>query len=84
MIIKYANNLITPISESGFIKVRVITELGAIPLEGSTVTIYASLNELVPIETVTTDENGNAPILKIPVAYNPEVTEMNPKYKSAA
>ncbi|HAQ40445.1 MAG TPA: hypothetical protein DCM73_06160 [Clostridiales bacterium] len=80
MIIKYANNLITPISESGFIKVRVITELGAIPLEGSTVTIYASLNELVPIETVTTDENGNAPILKIPVAYNPEVTEMNPNY----
>lgn len=67
-------------NESGFIKTKVITELGDIPLENSTVTVYASLDELVPIETVTTDENGDAPILEIPVIYNPEITGMNPEY----
>ncbi len=68
------------VNESGFIKVKVITELGNIPLEDSIVTVYASLDELVPIETVTTNENGDAPILKIPVAYNPDIAEMDPEY----
>jgi len=73
-------NLTPIINETGFIKVKVITELGDIPLEGSTVTVYASLAELVPIETVTTDENGDAPILEIPVAYNPDIATMDPEY----
>lgn len=68
------------INESGFIKVKVITELGDIPLDNSTVTVYALLDELVPIETVTTDINGDAPILEIPVAYNPEIARMDPEY----
>jgi len=73
-------NLTPIINETGFIKVKVITELGDLPLENSTVTVYASLDELVPIETVTTDENGDAPILEIPVAYNPNIAKMDPEY----
>ena len=72
---------LTPIvNESGFIRVKVIAELGDIPLESSTITVYASLDELIAIETVATDENGDAPMLEIPVAYNPEIVEMDPEY----
>ncbi|WMJ78778.1 MULTISPECIES: hypothetical protein [unclassified Sedimentibacter] len=72
-------NLI-PITETGFIKVKVITEFENIPLENSIITIYASLDELIPIETVTTDGNGDAPVIEIPVAYNPNIAEMSPEY----
>ena len=40
---------------NGYLKIRVVTELGDYPIEGATVTIYASLDELVPVQTVTTD-----------------------------
>lgn len=68
------------INEFGYIKVRVITELGKVPLKDATVSVYASLNELIKIETFTTDEMGNAPIIKLPVAYNPLNLQMDPNY----
>ena len=66
--------------EFGFIKVRVITELGKLPLKDASVTVYASLNELVEIETVKTDEMGNTPIIKLPVSYNPKDVKMDIEY----
>ena len=66
--------------EFGYIIVRVITELGKVPLKDVKISVYASLNELVKIETVTTDEMGNAPLIKLPVAYNPQNLQMSPTY----
>ena len=67
-------------SEHGFIKIRVSTGLGKLPLNGAKVTVYVALEELVPIETVTSDEMGNCPIITLPVYYNPEIKEMDPVY----
>lgn len=66
--------------ENGYLKVRVVTELGNYPIRGATVTVYASLDELVPIQTVTTDSMGYAPLISLPVRYNPEVRGMDPVY----
>lgn len=66
--------------ENGYLKVRVVTELGNYPISGATVTVYAALDELTPVQTVTTDEMGYAPLIKLPVVYNPEIREMDPVY----
>jgi len=65
---------------NGYLKIRVVTELGDYPIEGATVTIYASLDELVPVQTVTTDSMGYAPLITLPVSYNPNVEEMDPRF----
>jgi hypothetical protein len=67
-------------NEQGFIKIRVSTGLGKLPLSGAKVTVYVALDELVPIQTVTSDEMGNCPIITLPVYYNPEIKEMDPIY----
>ena len=67
-------------NENGYLKVRVVTELRNYPISGATVTVYASLEELVPIMTVTTDSMGYAPLITLPVSYNPEIREMDPVY----
>lgn len=67
--------------ENGFLKIRVTTGLGKFPLGGANVTVYATQEEeLVPVQTETTDENGYCPIISLPVSYNPEVEEMDPIY----
>lgn len=74
------SNAINQPEDFGFIKIRVTTELGKFPLEGARVTIYASLDEVTPIETVTTDALGLTPVIQLPVAYNPEIEAMDPVY----
>jgi hypothetical protein len=78
LLLKKAN--LSTNSEQGYLKIRVSTGLGKLPLRGAKVTVYVSLDELVPIQTVTSDENGNCPIITLPVYYNPEIKEMDPIY----
>ena len=65
---------------NGYLKIRVVTELGDYPIDGATVTVYASLDELVPVQTVTTDSTGYAPLITLPVSYNANVEEMDSRY----
>lgn len=67
-------------SENGFVKIRVTTGLGKFPLNGARVSVYASPDESEPVETVTTDDMGYAPLLTLPVIYNPEIEGMDPVY----
>ncbi len=66
--------------ENGYIQIRVTTGLGEFPLEGARVTVYALLDEQTPIQTVTSDEEGNCPIIALPVSYNPDIAGMDPVY----
>lgn len=66
--------------KNGYLKIRVTTGLGKLPLRGARVTVYASLDEYVPVHSATTDENGYCPIIPLPVTYNPEVKGMDPIY----
>lgn len=75
------NTALAPDREAnGYLKIRVVTELGDYPIEGATVTVYASLDELVPVQTVTTDSMGYTPLIALPVSYNPTIEEMDSKY----
>ncbi len=75
-----ANNIDMNDGENGYIKIRVVTELGKYPLSGARVTVYASLEELVPVEITTTDSMGYAPVISLPVSYNPGISTMDPVY----
>jgi hypothetical protein len=68
-------------NEKGFLKIRVTTGLGKYPIGGAKVTVYAPKGgDLVPIQTETTDSQGNCPIIQLPVRYDPEVENMDPVY----
>ncbi|HAQ41154.1 MAG TPA: hypothetical protein DCM73_10200 [Clostridiales bacterium] len=66
--------------ENGYVKLKVATDLGNFPLSGAKVTVYSADGGSEPITTVTTDAMGYAPLLTLPVIYNPEIEGMDPIY----
>jgi len=62
-------------NEVGYIKVRVYTALGALPVPGAVVTIYTKVNEKDEnaIVQLITDANGNVPRIELPVIYDPTI-----------
>lgn len=65
---------------NGYLKIQVVTELGNYPIVGADITVYASLDKLVPVHNVTTDSMGYAPLITLPVSYNPKVEEMDSEF----
>jgi hypothetical protein len=64
----------------GFMRIRTITELGTTPVENASVTVYATLDEAVPLSTHLSDSNGLVPLFIVPVSYDPKDIKMDPVY----
>lgn len=59
-------------NDTGTLEVRVFTALGALAIEGAIITVYTYIGKDLEteIKEVTTDENGTAPPIELPVAYD--------------
>lgn len=80
---KATNKLVKKTNDSeefGFINVRTVAELGTVPVENASVTVYSTSDEAVPLSSQLTDSNGNVPMIKVPVSYNPDDIQMDPVY----
>jgi len=69
-------------SDAGVIEVRVFTALGALPVKDATVTVYRYIGESAESEfkKVTTNVNGTAPAIELPVTYEMDNPSVSPEY----
>lgn len=78
-----ANNILMKANNNkkfGFMRIRTITELGTAPVENASVTVFATLDETVPLSTHVSDLNGLVPMFILPVSYDPKDIKMDPVY----
>lgn len=65
----------------GYVKVRVYTALGALPVPEAVVTVYTKVNdEENAILHLVSDANGNVPNIELPVAFDPTIPIELQKY----
>lgn len=69
-------------SDKGVIEVRVFTALGALPVKDAIVTVYTYERESIEsdFKKVTTNVNGIAPPIELPVTYEIENPSVSPEY----